>query len=68
MSEQLKPCPFCGESLIKRHQHYLSAFNTLVDYDYYEHPFNGCFLEGRCCEMGAIQVEEISAWNRRADQ
>lgn len=66
MSEQLKPCPFCGESLIKKHAHYKATDNSFVDFDYFEHPYNGCFLEERCCEMYAIQESEISLWDRRA--
>jgi len=66
MSEQLKPCPFYGESLIKKHAHYKATDNSFVDLDYFEHPYNGCILEERFCEMGAVQESEISLWNRRA--
>ena len=62
---ELKPCPFCGAQLEKRHNHYTAIDGTTVDYDYYSHPFNGCILEERLNEMGILLESDIEKWNER---
>ena len=62
---ELKPCPFCGAHLEKRHNHYITIDGTTVDYDYYSHPFNGCVLEKRLNEMGILFEKDIQKWNER---
>ena len=41
MSVELKPCPFCGEMLEKKHVRKTKSRNG---YDYYQHPDNECIL------------------------
>lgn len=65
--DKLKPCPFCGCHLIKRHNHYVAINKNIVDYDYWEHPYNDCVLSERVCEMGSLYEKDIDAWNRRID-
>lgn len=57
MSE-LKPCPFCGELLIKREGRERGG----EYYIYYDHPYNDCVLEN-------ISVEDyqVKLWNRRVN-
>lgn len=59
MKSELKPCPFCGEKLGRD------------KYGNHEHIANGCILSWVDSEYGKIffrDVEEdISAWNRRAE-
>ena len=65
--ENLKPCPFCGVELEKKHIHYIAVDNTDVDYDLFEHPMNGCILD-ICISLDAnfaVRKEDIVAWNRR---
>lgn len=62
---KLKPCPFCGAQLEKRHNHYIAIDGTTVDYDFYEHPYNGCVLEDRLCEQGCLFENDIKKWNER---
>ena len=56
MEKELKPCPFCGEDLIPRVDHWV-------------HPSNDCFLAHADFETGNIYVydDEEEAWNRRAE-
>lgn len=61
----LKPCPFCGCPLIKKHIRYRAIGNKIVDYDAWEHPFNGCVLDDGVPEGFTIYAEHIEAWNRR---
>ena len=55
---ELKPCPFCGEQLVRD-----------IDGNF-EHPNNDCILSWLDSEFGAIffanNEEDIAAWNRRA--
>ena len=60
MSNELKPCPFCGEQLLieeKRSE--------------YIHPNNDCFLAEADSEYGAVWFniiqEYVDKWNRRVD-
>lgn len=55
---ELKPCPFCGEHLIKKEGRERGGDY----YIYYDHPFNDCVLENL-----SIEDYEAEAWNRRAD-
>lgn len=52
----VKACPFCGESLVKNWGRERGG----ESYIYYDHPYNGCVLED-------ISVEdyEIPKWNHR---
>lgn len=56
--EQLKPCPFCGESL---------KFNG----KYMVHPSNDCILANCDSEYGELwfsgeDMNSVEAWDRRA--
>ena len=62
---ELKPCPFGGAQLEKGHNHYIAIDGTTVDYDFYEHPYNGCVLEDRLCEQGCLFENDIEKWNER---
>ena len=64
---ELKPCPFCKCPLIMKHINYISIERTVVDFDIWEHPSNGCVLADRVCEMDALQEKDIELWNRRAE-
>ena len=62
----LKPCPFCGEMLEKKHVRKTKSRNG---YDYYEHPDNECILAD--VDDGyplTVFNNEVDDWNRRADK
>lgn len=67
MSIELKPCPFCGCELEKKHIHYVAVGNKAVDYDLWVHPMNDCILD--ICisleENFAVRENDIPAWNSR---
>lgn len=67
MENELKPCPFCGCPLIKKHIHYISIKKESVDYDAWEHPFNGCVLDIGVSEGFTIYEEHIEVWNMRTE-
>ena len=67
---ELKPCPFCGEHLIKKSSHNRLPSGKVIDYTYWTHE------ESRDCILGALLTErkghfllesDIEQWNRRAD-
>lgn len=64
---KLKPCPFCGAQLIKKRQDYIAVGGCRVQYDYWEHPLNGCVLEERASEMNSLLENDIERWNRRTN-
>ena len=64
---ELKPCPFCKCQLIKHHTHYENYKGNVIDYDYWKHPYNECFLAYRMCDQDVLMELEVEAWNRRAE-
>ena len=62
---ELKPCPFCGAHLEKRHNHYITIDGITVDYDYYEHTWNRSIHEKRLNGMGILFENDIEKWNER---
>jgi hypothetical protein len=64
MSE-LKPCPFCGEMLERKHVRKTKSRNG---YDYYMHPDNECILADVYDGFPLLVFEDdIDDWNRRAE-
>lgn len=62
---KLKPCPFCGERLIKKTEQLARGFAPIT---YYEHPCNDCILATNTDEFTYIVTEGMTeVWNRRAD-
>jgi hypothetical protein len=55
-NRQLKPCPFCGESLNMRAVQITGGFDTVG-----LHPRNRCILAGK-----GFTEDEFGAWNARA--
>ena len=64
MSE-LKPCPFCGEMLERKH---VRKTKSMKGYDYYIHHDNECILAD-VYEGFHLSVfeDDIDDWNRRAE-
>ena len=62
---ELKPCPFCGSELEKHHMHYKTYRGGVVDYDYWIHPYNNCFLAYVIDEMFVVREGNFDEWNRR---
>ena len=65
MSE-LKPCPFCGKMLERKHVRKTKSRNG---YDYYMHPDNECILadvdDG--FPLTVFDNNDVDDWNRRAE-
>ena len=63
---ELKPCPFCGEMLERKH---VRKTKRMKGYDYYQHPDNECVLadvyDGFPFKMF---YDDVDDWNRRADK
>ena len=61
MSEELKPCPFCGSKEVYTQTFTIGGIsnNWLWNVKCTE---QGCFAEGPICNS---EKEAISAWNRR---
>lgn len=55
----LKPCPFCGVSFIKKEGRERGGDY----YTYYEHPYNDCVIE-----TVTIEDYQVKDWNRRAGE
>jgi hypothetical protein len=64
---KLKPCPFCGCELEKKHIHYKAIKNKVVDYDCWDHPLNDCIMAEIAFDNRSIRENDIEAWNRRAE-
>lgn len=60
MSEELKPCPFCGNKVVYKRQFSESLFGAIWNWNV--KCFN-CIAEGPICDT---EQEAISAWNRRS--
>ena len=60
----LKPCPFCGEMLDKKH---VRKTRFRYGFDYYQHPDNECILAD-VADGFPITVldDDVDDWNRRA--
>ena len=65
MSVELKPCPFCGEKLDKKH---VRKTKLRYGFDYYQHPDNECVLAD-VADGFPITVfdNDVDDWNRRAE-
>ena len=62
---ELKPCPFCGEMLKRKHIRKTKSRNG---YDYYTHPDNECILADVNDGIPlSLYVDEVGDWNRRAE-
>ena len=65
MSVELKPCPFCGEMLERKH---VRKTKNRKGYDYYQHPCNECILADVYDGYPlTVHSDEIDDWNRRAE-
>jgi len=66
---KIKPCPFCGALLEKKHREYWGTNSSkkkeLVSYDYWEHPLNGCIIDFASPEGFYVYEDTIDDWNRR---
>lgn len=59
MSEELKPCPFCGSE------------HTQVRYmggKWQEQSAFSSGFRGECCDCGVIEAEAARAWNARTER
>jgi len=61
----IKPCPFCGEMLEKKH---VRERWFMYGFDYYQHPDNKCIL-ANVEDLFPITVSDknVDDWNRRAE-
>ena len=65
MSVELKPCPFCGKMLERKHVRKTKSRNG---YDYYMHPDNECILADVDDGLPfTVFDDDVDDWNRRAE-
>ena len=80
MSDELKPCPFCGGKMKFFHETYTNKYGKQITEQYYMHEKedSGCILDEICMPfvLGAgdadlekgIIGEYAEKWNRRAGE
>lgn len=59
MSEELKPCPFCGSTDVHIHEKETKTFSYICCYECL-----ASFWQQEACDV----EDNIEAWNRRAEQ
>jgi len=62
MSEELKPCPFCGGEVELRHDHTTEDIDTV----HHAQPAPDCPLDAGVSAFLIGNKELVAAWNRRA--
>lgn len=66
MSVELKPCPFCGEMLERKHIRKTKYGNGC---DYYRHPDNECILASADDALPLTVFDiNVDDWNRRVSE
>lgn len=68
MSDELKPCPFCGKPLLN---HEAGPFNEAVSDSVIEmqnpwHDSRGCYLHGLTVSDNEMMLGFSKRWNKRA--